>query len=124
MAVIVDAVVASASPTAPASSSIGPSADPITVSLSIEAGRSHDPPLLVHRGERRSAELLGARSLSTQALSSGSRRSVTQAGIAAYRVFPGRKRRCLSAHRPPRSAAPTGCAAQVTGPLPNRGSVA
>src|ERR671933_1290683 len=71
MAIIVAAVVAPASPTALASSSIGPSADPTTVSLSLEVGRPHEPPLLVHRGERRSAESRCGRSFSSQALSSG-----------------------------------------------------
>src|SRR5215203_3856613 len=74
MANILDAVVASASPAALASSSIGRGANSISVSLSIEAGRPHDPPLLVHRdrGERRGAEPPCARSLSSQALASES----------------------------------------------------
>src|ERR671933_2900097 len=95
MAIIVAAVVAPASPTALASSSIGPSADPTTVSLSIEVGRPHEPPLLVHRGERRAAE-------SPCVVLSHRRRSrlephwsVRSAGIAACPAFPRLKRRCL-----------------------------
>src|ERR1044071_7315450 len=70
MAIIVDARVASASPTAPASSSIRRGANFIDDSLSIEVGRSYAPPLLIHQGERRSAEPPCARSRSSQALSS------------------------------------------------------